>query len=66
MASIPYTLSKQQESAFITEAIEAWTKAWEELEQSRIQAWIERIVDHLEEVRKLEGGNHYREGRRRV
>ena len=48
------------------ETIKAWTKAWEELEQSRIQAWIERIVDHLEEIRKLEGRNHYCEGRRRV
>lgn len=31
--------------------------------QERIQAWIERIVDHIKEVIQLEGGNEYREGR---
>ena len=34
---------------------EAWIKAWKELPQTQIQAWIERI--------RLEGGNEYAEGR---
>jgi hypothetical protein len=31
--------------------------------QERIQAWIERIMDHIPEVIRLEGGNEYKEGR---
>ena len=40
----------------------AWIKAWEDLEQWRIQRWIERIPYHIEQVLKLEGGNEYKEG----
>jgi hypothetical protein len=43
-------------------AEKAWLQAWEELEQWRIQAWIERIPRHIKEVIRLEGGNDYREG----
>src|SRR2546430_1245949 len=32
------------------EAEDAWTKAWSELKQSRIQAWIERIKPHIDKV----------------
>jgi hypothetical protein len=31
--------------------------------QAIIQAWIERIPRHIEEIIKLEGGNQYKEGR---
>ena len=37
-------------------------KAWKDLEQTRIQAWIECIVDHIQAVIRLEGGNNYHEG----
>src|SRR2546421_1851862 len=47
------------------EAEDAWTKAWSELKQSRIQAWIERIKPHIDKVIELEGGNYYREGRKK-
>jgi hypothetical protein len=41
----------------------AWIKCWKEMPQERIQAWIERIMVHIKEVIRLEGGNEYREGR---
>jgi hypothetical protein len=41
----------------------AWQKAWDELPQEQIQAWIERIPVHIQEVIRLEGGNGYKEGR---
>ena len=43
-------------------AEEAWKKAWNDLEQSRIQAWIECIKPHIDMVLELEGRNHYCEG----
>lgn len=42
-----------------------WIKEWKDLEQSRIQAWIERIPHHIQEIICLEGGNEYKEGRKR-
>jgi len=42
-----------------------WLQTWKELEMSRIQAWIKRIPDHIEQVIKLLGGNEYKEGRRK-
>ena len=39
------------------EAIRAWEKQWDELPQSKIQAWIERIPLHIQEIIRLEGGN---------
>jgi transposase len=47
------------------EAIAAWEKCWQELEQAQIQAWIERIPIHIQKVIELEGGNEYKEGRGR-
>jgi transposase len=41
----------------------AWLKAWEDLEQTRIQQWIERIPRHIQEVIRLQGDNCYKEGR---
>ena len=46
-----------------SEAEIAWTTTWAELEQGRIQAWIERIPRHIEEIIRLEGGNGYKEGK---
>lgn len=40
-----------------------WIKCWEDMQQATIQAWIERIPRHIEEIIKLEGGNQYKEGR---
>jgi hypothetical protein len=48
------------------EAIRAWTKCWQDLPQEKIRAWIERIMRHIQEVIKLEGGNEYREGRQHI
>jgi ferric-dicitrate binding protein FerR (iron transport regulator) len=45
------------------EGRQAWRQAWQELKQERIQAWIERIPRHIQEVIRLEGGNEYREGK---
>ena len=45
------------------EAKEAWLKAWQDLEQWRIQKWIERILNNVQEVIRLEGGNEYKEGK---
>jgi ferric-dicitrate binding protein FerR (iron transport regulator) len=45
------------------QAIEAWTKCWNELPQEKIQAWIERIPRHVQEIIKADGGNEYMEGR---
>jgi hypothetical protein len=44
-------------------AIKAWTDCWTQLEQDRIQRWIERISRHIQEIIKLDGGNEYRESR---
>lgn len=48
------------------DGIVGWTKCWADLEQHRIQAWIERIPWHIKEVIRLEGGNEYQEGREKV
>lgn len=45
------------------EAERVWREAWEGLEQWRIQAWIERIIRHIQEIIALEGGNEYKEGK---
>jgi hypothetical protein len=37
-------------------------KCWKELEQGRIQRWIERIVQHVQKINELLGDNNYREG----
>jgi len=41
----------------------AWRKAWRNLEQARIQRWVERIPRHIQEIIRSNGGNSYREGR---
>jgi hypothetical protein len=39
---------------------------WLELERKRIQAWIERIPRHIQEVIRLDGGNEGREASAKV
>jgi hypothetical protein len=34
----------------------------ENLEQGRIQRWIERIMRHVKQINDLSGDNNYREG----
>jgi transposase len=46
------------------EAVRAWKQAWDELDQRQIQAWIERIPVHIQQIIELQGGNEYKEGRR--
>jgi hypothetical protein len=42
----------------------AWTDCWtKQLDQDRIQRWIERISRHIKQIIELDGGNKYREGR---
>ena len=43
----------------------AWEKCWDEMPQEKIQAWIERIPIHIEEIIRLKGGNEYQEGRKK-
>jgi transposase len=40
-----------------------WNKAWKELPQEKIQAWIEWIPEHIKRIIDCEGGNEYKEGR---
>ena len=47
-----------------SEMEKAWIQAWLNLPQSEIQAWIERIPRHIQEIIRLEGGNEYAEGRK--
>ena len=42
---------------------EEWIKCWKEMSQERIQAWVERIIQHVKEVIRLDGENEYCEGR---
>jgi hypothetical protein len=41
---------------------EAWIQCWEDMPQEKIQAWIERIPRHIQEIIRLEGGNKYSKG----
>ena len=46
------------------EAEAVWQRVWnQDLRQERIQAWIERIIVHIQKVLELEGGNGYIEDR---
>jgi DNA-binding transcriptional MerR regulator len=46
------------------QATKVWEACWRnDLQQEQIQAWIERIPRHIEEIIRLEGGNEYKEGR---
>ncbi len=43
----------------------AWLKCQEEMSQEKIQAQINRIYDHVQEVILLKGRNNYKEGRKK-
>ena len=45
------------------EGIKIWQATWRDLPQAQIQAWIERIPWHIQQIIRLNGGNEYREGR---
>jgi len=48
------------------EAVKAWEHCWrKELKQEQIQAWIERIPWHVEQIIQLGGENEYKEGRKK-
>jgi len=34
-------------------AIRSWQQAWDELDQKQIQAWIERIPVHIQQIIEL-------------
>ena len=40
-----------------------WREKWQDMPQSTIQGWIERIPIHIQEIIRLEGGNEYVEGK---
>ena len=46
-----------------TELEKEWIRCWTDMPQTKIQAWIERIMIHIQEVIRLDGGNEYKEGR---
>lgn len=43
----------------------AWIKCWEDMPQELIQAWIEWIPNHIEEIIACDGNNLYKEGRKK-
>jgi hypothetical protein len=43
----------------------AWLKCWRDLPQEKIREWIERIPIHIQEIRRLKGGNEYKEGKKK-
>lgn len=45
------------------EAERVWRKEWASFEQKRLQAFVERIPWHIQQVIACEGGNEYNEGR---
>jgi hypothetical protein len=47
-------------------AEKVWSKAWKDLEQEKIQVWIERIPEHIEKIIELEGDNNYKEDRNKL
>jgi transposase len=42
-----------------------WEKCWEGIPQAKIQEWIEAIPHYVKEIIRLEGGNEYKEGRKK-
>jgi transposase len=42
-----------------------WEKCWEGIPQAKIQEWIEAIPHYIKEIIRLEGGNEYKEGRKK-
>ena len=44
-------------------AEKVWIKCWDNLEQSKIQHWIERIPHAIQKIIELDRGNEYKETR---
>jgi DDE superfamily endonuclease len=44
---------------------EDWIKCWKDMPQEKIQAWIERIPVHIQEIIACDGNNLYQEGRKK-
>jgi hypothetical protein len=44
---------------------EDWIKCWKDMPQEKIQAWIERIPVHIQEIIVCDGNNLYQEGRKK-
>lgn len=44
------------------DAARAWERCWRDIPQSKIQAWIERMLVHIPKIIDLCGGNEYIEG----
>jgi hypothetical protein len=42
----------------------AWKKAWSDISQSQMQAWIKRMPHHIKNVIRLKRENEYKEGRK--
>jgi trehalose-6-phosphate synthase len=42
-----------------------WIKCWKEIPQEKIQAWIERIPEHIKEIIACNGDNLYKKGRKK-
>jgi hypothetical protein len=57
---------KKRAPASKAAAREAWLTTWDDLPQAKIQAWIERIPEHIKHIIECEGGNEYKEGRKHV
>jgi hypothetical protein len=43
----------------------AWINCWKEMPQEKVQAWIQRVYEHVQEVIKCNGDNLYKEGRKK-
>jgi hypothetical protein len=48
------------------EAERVWRQAWASFEQPRLQAFVERIPWHIQQVIACDGGNEYTEGRNKM
>lgn len=48
------------------QAERVWRKEWRDFEQSRLQAFVERIPWHIDQIIRCEGGNEYNEGRNKL
>jgi hypothetical protein len=56
--------TKNEPPSTRAEAEERWLKAWNKLSLETIQQWIKRIMHHIQEIVRLEGGNEYVESTR--
>lgn len=57
--------TKDSETTSQKKLKKAWLKCQRELPQEKIREWIKRIPIYIQEVRRLKGGNEYKEGRKK-